>query len=88
MLTRRDFGKIALASVPMAAWAAKVNGVTLGVMTYSYRALPQVPGTDRVDGAIEALRTWRSGARRRNRTTSRQPGRNYMTPGLRFMPTA
>jgi sugar phosphate isomerase/epimerase len=37
--------------------AAKTNGVTLGVMTYSYRALPQTPGVDRVDGQIEALKT-------------------------------
>jgi sugar phosphate isomerase/epimerase len=57
MYSRRDFGKIALAGLPAAAWAAKVNGVTLGVMTYSYRALPQVPGTDRVDGIVEALKS-------------------------------
>jgi sugar phosphate isomerase/epimerase len=55
--SRREFGKIALASLPLAmASAAKVNGVTLGVMTYSYRALPQTPGIDRVDGQIEALK--------------------------------
>ncbi len=35
----------------------KVNGVTLGVMTYSYRALQQTPGVDRVDGQIAALKT-------------------------------
>ena len=40
----------------MTANAARVNGVTLGVMTYSYRALPQKPGVDRVDGQIEALK--------------------------------
>jgi sugar phosphate isomerase/epimerase len=57
MYSRRDFGKIALANLPATCTlAAKVNGVTLGVMTYSYRALPQVPGTDRVDGIIEALK--------------------------------
>jgi len=43
--SRRDFGKLALASLPLsAAFAAKVNstvsGVRLGVQTYSYRALP------------------------------------------------
>jgi sugar phosphate isomerase/epimerase len=53
--SRRTFAKTALAGVT-AALAAKVNGVTLGVMTYSYRALPLVPGVDRVDGAIEALK--------------------------------
>jgi sugar phosphate isomerase/epimerase len=55
--SRRDFGKAALASLPMSLLAAKVNGVTLGVMTYSYRALPQTPGVDRVDGQIVALKT-------------------------------
>jgi sugar phosphate isomerase/epimerase len=55
--SRREFGKTALAGLPVSlALAEKVNGVTLGVMTYSYRALPQVPGVDRVDGAIEALK--------------------------------
>jgi sugar phosphate isomerase/epimerase len=54
--SRRDFGKAALAGLPLSLLAAKVNGVTLGVMTYSYRALPQTPGVDRVDGQIEALK--------------------------------
>jgi len=56
--SRRDFGKAALAGIPLSmALAARVNGVTLGVMTYSYRALPQTPGVDRVDGQIAALKT-------------------------------
>lgn len=54
--SRRDFGRTALAGLPLALMAAKVNGVTLGVMTYSYRALSQKPGVDRVDGQIEALK--------------------------------
>ena len=54
--SRRDLGKAALAALPLSLLAAKVNGVTLGVMTYSYRALPQTPGVDRVDGQIEALK--------------------------------
>ena len=55
--SRREFGKAALAGLPLSlAMGAKVNGVTLGVMTYSYRALPQTPGIDRVDGQIEALK--------------------------------
>jgi len=55
--SRREFGKAALAGLPLSmAMGAKVNGVTLGVMTYSYRALPQTPGVDRVDGQIEALK--------------------------------
>jgi sugar phosphate isomerase/epimerase len=55
--SRREFGKTALAALPVSmALGAKVNGVTLGVMTYSYRALPLTPGVDRVDGQIEALK--------------------------------
>ena len=51
MQTRRDFGKLALAGLPLAAaWGAKldstVRGVRLGVQTYSYRDLP-------MDGIIE-----------------------------------
>jgi sugar phosphate isomerase/epimerase len=57
-LSRRDFGKAALAGIPLAfATGAKTNGVTIGVMTYSYRALPVAPGAERVDGQIEALKT-------------------------------
>lgn len=59
--SRRDFGKAALASLPLSMLAAKVNGVTLGVMTYSYRALPVSSGAERVDGQIEALKA--NGAR-------------------------
>jgi sugar phosphate isomerase/epimerase len=55
--SRRQFGKTALAALPLSMLSAKANGVTLGVMTYSYRALPQTPGVDRVDGQIEALKT-------------------------------
>jgi sugar phosphate isomerase/epimerase len=39
------------------ALAAKTEGVTLGVMTYSYRAMPLAPGADRVDSFIDALKT-------------------------------
>jgi sugar phosphate isomerase/epimerase len=52
--SRRDFGKLALAAVPAASiWGAldgrlsalekinsKINGVTIGAITYSFRALP------------------------------------------------
>jgi sugar phosphate isomerase/epimerase len=42
--TRRDFGKIALAAVPMArAYAAinsKIDGVQIGAITYSFRSIP------------------------------------------------
>jgi sugar phosphate isomerase/epimerase len=61
--SRREFGKAALLSIAGAslASAVKTNGVILGVMTYSYRALPVPPGTERVDSQIEALKT--NGAR-------------------------
>jgi sugar phosphate isomerase/epimerase len=56
MLTRRDFGKMTLAALPLAATraanAAKLNsvvgGVRLGVQTYSYRDLP-------MDGIIDSV---------------------------------
>jgi sugar phosphate isomerase/epimerase len=61
-LSRRDVIKSAIASLPVArALQAATAGPTLGVMTYSYRALPQTAGTERIDGEIEALRT--NGAR-------------------------
>ena len=34
-LTRRDFGKIALAAVP-----ARIDGVQIGIISYSFRDLP------------------------------------------------
>ncbi len=61
--TRREFGKTALAPIAGAAFtsaaasAAKTSGVTLGVMTYSYRALPVPSGVERVDVQIEALKS-------------------------------
>ena len=61
MYSRRDLGKLALASMPLArALGARinavVNGVTIGAQTYSYRALPH-GATDSVDVIIEALKT-------------------------------
>ena len=58
MYTRRDFGKIALASVPLARafGSAVVGGVTIGVQTYSYRALPHGK-IDDVDVILAALKT-------------------------------
>lgn len=62
MYSRRDFGKLALASLPIsAALAAKIdstiNGVRLGSSTYSYRDLPHAPGGDASDAVIAALIT-------------------------------
>jgi len=59
MVSRRDFGKLALAGIPLsAAWSASdslIGGVRLGVDTYSYRDLLRNPGHDNVDDVIRAL---------------------------------
>jgi len=56
-ISRRDVFKTSLAlASARSIYSAAAGGPVLGVMTYSYRALPQVPGTERVDGEIEALK--------------------------------
>lgn len=60
MVSRRDFGKAALAALPLAAARRAVagpgaSGVRLGVATYSYRELVRTPGRDNVDDVIKAL---------------------------------
>src|SRR5262245_23955894 len=59
MITRREFGQIALASLalPRLASAQVVGGVRLGVQTYSFRDLPRTPGSDAVDVIIGAMKT-------------------------------
>jgi sugar phosphate isomerase/epimerase len=56
MFTRRDFGKIALASLPLTSAFAKINskinGVQLGVQTYSFR---EFPPEGIVDAVIKAM---------------------------------
>jgi sugar phosphate isomerase/epimerase len=57
MYTRRDFGKLALAALPASAALANtlnstIDGVRLGVQTYSYRDLP-MKGI--IDAVIEAM---------------------------------
>jgi sugar phosphate isomerase/epimerase len=56
MYTRRDFGKIALASLPLTSAFAKINskinGVQLGVQTYSFR---EFPPEGIVDAVIKAM---------------------------------
>ena len=56
MLTRRDFGKITLAALPLSSAFAKINskinGVQLGVQTYSFRDLPP---EGIVDAVIKAM---------------------------------
>ncbi|MBV9441672.1 MAG: sugar phosphate isomerase/epimerase [Acidobacteriaceae bacterium] len=54
--SRREFGKIALASLPVSKLLAqKVDGVQLGVCTYSFRTLPHARGGDAVDAVIQAM---------------------------------
>lgn len=60
MVSRRDFGKLALAGFPLSAALSAsgdsvVNGVRVGVDTYSYRDLLRTPGQDNIDDVIRAL---------------------------------
>ena len=60
MYTRREFGTMALAGLAVprfldAATSALVNGVRLGVQSYSFRDLPRTPGSDMVDPLIKAM---------------------------------
>ena len=60
MYTRREFGTMALAGLAVprfldAATSALVNGVRLGVQTYSFRDMPRTPGSDMVDPLIKAM---------------------------------
>jgi hypothetical protein len=60
MVSSRDFGKMVLATAPAsAAWSAPgdpaLNGVQVGVDTYSFRDQVRTPGLDNVDGIIKAL---------------------------------
>jgi sugar phosphate isomerase/epimerase len=66
MYTRRDFGRIALAGVPVAALLgatidSSVNGVRLGASTYSFRDFARTQGQDIVDPVIKALQFCRVG---------------------------
>ena len=59
-VSRREFGRIALAGVPLAAagWPAIARAfspVVLGVTTSSFRDLPRVTGRDNVDDVVRAL---------------------------------
>ena len=58
MLTRREFGALALSSVtlPSVLRAQTVSGVRLGVQTYSFRELTRPPGGDLVDPIIAAMK--------------------------------
>jgi sugar phosphate isomerase/epimerase len=59
MYSRRDFGRLALAGLPLSAVLGKINstvaGVQLGVCTYSFRELPRT-GSDAVGTVIQVLK--------------------------------
>ncbi len=54
MISRRDFGKLALTALPAAAWAnkldSKIDGVWIGAQSYSFRAMD-----GGLDDAIKAM---------------------------------
>src|SRR4051794_39245847 len=62
MMTRREFGTIAVAGLAIprflkAAASSIVDGVRIGVQTYSYRDLPRPAGAnDSVDVVIAAMK--------------------------------
>jgi sugar phosphate isomerase/epimerase len=60
MLTRREFGMMTLAGLvrlpAFAQGASTVNGVRLGVQTYSFRELPRPAAGDAVDVIIAAMK--------------------------------
>src|SRR3954454_21166633 len=61
MLTRREFGTMAVAGLALprlaGAFDSTVNGVHIGVQTYSYRDLPRPAGAaDSVDVVINAMK--------------------------------
>ena len=64
MYSRRDFGRLALVGLPLAAALGKINskvaGVQLGVCTYSFRSLPRT-GPDDVATVIQALKECQAG---------------------------
>src|SRR4051812_3659923 len=54
MYSRRDFGKLAFAAVPLSA-AFAAEGMRIGATTFSLRDLPHTPGKDAVDDVIKGL---------------------------------
>lgn len=58
MLTRREFGALALSSVAWPAFAAgqTISGVRLGVQTYSFRELMRPAGGDMVEPIVAAMK--------------------------------
>jgi sugar phosphate isomerase/epimerase len=64
-ISRREFGTVVIAGLPLAAAArpARLDAagrLTIGVATSSFRELPRVEGRDNVDDVIRALRAVRA----------------------------
>src|ERR1700722_19085798 len=57
MYSRREFGQLTLAGLPLSLMLGRVNptvnGVRLGAITYSFHDLPNVAGQDHVDAIIQ-----------------------------------
>jgi hypothetical protein len=65
VLSRREFGRVVIASVPVTAAITAIGlkaagQLTVGVSTSSFRDLPRVTGRDNVDAVIDALRAVRA----------------------------
>jgi hypothetical protein len=92
MVSRRDFGKLVLTGIPAAAaWSAAgdpaVNGVRVGVDTYSFRDQVRTPGRDNVDDIIKALQF--AGAREIELSSSNtEPGGPNSGPAVPPPPSA
>jgi sugar phosphate isomerase/epimerase len=57
MLTRREFGLLTLSTLalPSIGRTQTVNGVKLGVQTYSFRDVARTPGGDQTDAIVKAM---------------------------------
>src|ERR1700722_5403488 len=57
MYSRREFGQLTLAGLPLALMLGRVNptvnGVRLGAVTYSFHDLPNVAGQYQIDAIIQ-----------------------------------
>ena len=64
VLSRREFGGVLVAGLPLAAVLGSVRvsaaAVAIGVSTSSFRDLPRVPGRDNLDEVIRALQAVRA----------------------------
>jgi hypothetical protein len=65
VLSRREFGRVVIASVPLTAAITSIGlnaagPLAFGVSTSSFRDLPRVTGRDNVDAVIAALRAVRA----------------------------